>query len=332
MRGKLFSGKKVGCAGIFVEDTFCGPMAEMPPEGRLVGLATMPTNAGGCAANVAINLAKQGVLVEVAGRVGNDSSGRALTELLKGHGIGTGKLLTSPSVATSRTVVLLVKGEDRRYLHFIGANGTFSASDLDREWLASLDVFYLGGFFALPTMEITALAEAFTFCRAHGVTTVLDVVIPKGASIGPLSELSPLLENTDYFLPNDDEAGALTGLDQINEQVAAFLEQGVGTVIVTCGENGAVAGRAGQLWHCDSHTTDCVDPSGAGDAFTSGVIFSILAGRELGALLAYASAIGFSATRAVGTTESVFNSQEAENFLAAHPLPIQSIALHPRHP
>ena len=65
---------EVGCAGILVDDTFCGPMVALPSEGALLALDDMPIKAGGCAANVAIGLAKQGVGVDVAGCVGSDSA------------------------------------------------------------------------------------------------------------------------------------------------------------------------------------------------------------------------------------------------------------------
>ena len=73
---------EVGCAGILVEDTFCGPMPLCPPEGQLVAVDAMPTKAGGCAANVAIDLAKQGVEVEIIGCVGRDHGHLALFERL----------------------------------------------------------------------------------------------------------------------------------------------------------------------------------------------------------------------------------------------------------
>ena len=54
----------VGCAGMLVEDTFCGPVPALPPAGSLTALADLPTKAGGCAANVAIGLAKQAIAVQ----------------------------------------------------------------------------------------------------------------------------------------------------------------------------------------------------------------------------------------------------------------------------
>ena len=47
---------EIGCAGILVADTVCGPLDELPREGSLVTLESMPAKAGGCAANVAIGL------------------------------------------------------------------------------------------------------------------------------------------------------------------------------------------------------------------------------------------------------------------------------------
>src|SRR5262245_2308316 len=68
----------VACAGLLVEDTFCGPMVAMPSQGALHLLDDMPVRAGGCAANVAIDLAKQGVSVDLVGCVGEDSAAEVL--------------------------------------------------------------------------------------------------------------------------------------------------------------------------------------------------------------------------------------------------------------
>src|SRR5580698_758336 len=119
---------KIGCAGILVEDTFCGPIAELPHEGLLVTVDAMPAMAGGCAANVAIDLAKQGFEVDVVGCVGNDPSAKSLLECFKSHGVLHRGVVISNTLPTSKTVIILVKGEDRRYIHMFGANAGFSAS------------------------------------------------------------------------------------------------------------------------------------------------------------------------------------------------------------
>jgi sugar/nucleoside kinase (ribokinase family) len=317
---------EVGCAGILVADTFCGPLAALPPAGQLLSLDGMPSRPGGCAANVAIDLAKQGVRVDVAGRVGRDGGANLIVTAFAKHGIGCGRIAASDEHPTSTTVILLVRGEDRRYLHCFGANRAFTAADLPRDWLAGLKVFYLGGLLALPGLRADELLNALRFCRANGVVTVVDVVVPQGAR-DAMQTVLPLLPEIDYMLPNDDEAAELTGTTDPLGQVRTLLSCGAGNVIVTRGAAGAVAGsRAGDtFWRIGAYSDKAViDPSGAGDAFASGIVTGILRGWEMDQTLRYAAALGASATRAVGTTDGVFTAAEAERFVAEHPLPVTS--------
>jgi sugar/nucleoside kinase (ribokinase family) len=308
---------RVGCAGLLVEDTFCGPLAALPPQGALSLLNEMPVRAGGCAANVAIDLAKQGVAVDVVGCVGKDNAANLLYKTFEKHGIGT-KGIREVVAPTSKTVILLIQGQDRRYLHVTGANRDFSIDHISWDWLSTLDVFYLGGLFGLPAINIKKLAGLLEFCRSRKVVTVVDVIAPEN-QVG-MAQLKPLLPLIEIFVPNEDEARAFTGVTNAHDQLRVFEEAGANTVIITRGGEGAVAVQEGRLWSSGTFHLDVVDPSGSGDAFTSGVIRSVLKGWGLPQMLRYASAVGASATRAAGTTDSVFTAAEAEAFLKDHPL------------
>jgi sugar/nucleoside kinase (ribokinase family) len=220
-------------------------------------------------------------------------------------------------------VILLIEGQDRRYLHVIGANQAFSIERIPREWLRSLKVFYLGGLFALPGIELTELAALLQFCRAQGVMTVVDVVAPHDVfGIEPLKGLLPWI---DMFVPNEDEARAFTGLTDPLDQLRALEGAGAQSVIITGGARGCVAAHQGERWRCGSYQMTAVDPSGCGDAFTSGVIRGLLEGWDMQRTLPYASAIGASVTRTAGTTESVFTAEEAEAFVTEHPLTVNEV-------
>lgn len=310
----------VGCAGLLVEDTFCGPMPALPPEGALALLDDMPVRAGGCAANVAIDLAKQGVRVQVAGCVGHDSASEVLYRTFEAHDVGASHVVRVDHYPTSKTVILLIEGQDRRYFHVTGANRAFSVDHLSRDWLASLKVFYLGGLFGLPGIDLKALADLLKFCREQKVLTVVDVIAPE--NLAGLLPLKPLLPLIDVFVPNEDEARAFTGLTNVHDQVRMLEKAGANTVIITRGGEGTVAVQNGRIWSSGTFQMDVVDPSGSGDAFTSGVIRSLLEGWPLPQMLRYASAVGASATRAAGTTDSVFSAAEAEAFLKDHPLSV----------
>jgi sugar/nucleoside kinase (ribokinase family) len=309
----------VGCAGILVADTFCGPMAALPRAGELLAIAAMPSKAGGCAANVAINLAKQGFDVDVAGCLGEDGAAGVVTSALASHGIGCGHIVRVENKPTSTTVILLVTGEDRRYIHTFGANAAFTVAHIDRNWAAKLKVFYLGGLLAMPGICIDELCELLAWCRGHGVVTVVDVVAPRESS---KVELGQLLPHVDYFTPNDDEATQLTGKTDPIEQLQAFAARGARTVVITRGAAGAIAGKNGEFWRSDIYDMKSVDPSGSGDAFTSGIITGILRGWNLEQTLPYATALGGSATLAIGTTDSVFTTDQATTFVASNPMQI----------
>jgi sugar/nucleoside kinase (ribokinase family) len=309
----------VGCAGLLVEDTFCGPLAALPPEGALAVLDDMPVRAGGCAANVAINLTKQGITVDVVGCVGQDSAANFVRKTLESHGIGTSNVRIEQG-PTSKTVILLIEGQDRRYLHVTGANRTLAIEHIRRDWLTSLKVFYVGGLFGLPGIRLEQLAGLLEFCRSKAVATVVDVVVPHGF-VG-LAQLKPLLPLIDIFVPNEDEARAFTGLTEPYDQLRSFEAAGANTVIITRGGQGTVAARAGRIWISGAYQMPVLDPSGSGDAFTSGVIRGLLEGWDVPQMLRYASAVGASATRAAGTTDAVFSAAEADAFLADHHLTV----------
>ena len=310
----------IGCAGILVADTFCGPMERLPSAGELLAIDKIPSKAGGCAANVAIDLAKQGLDVGVCGCVGNDASAEVLLKSLALAGVDCGEIHRLESHSTSKTVILLVEGEDRRYVHTFGANAAFNIRQISRKWLDGLKVFYLGGLFAMPGIETQELSELLQYCRKREIVTVVDVVVSHNYS--GMDTLEPLLPHIDYFLPNDDEAQRLTGIIDTEQQIEMFLRYGVKTVIITCGADGAVAARGNGRWQGTICRMDSIDPSGSGDAFAAGVITGIVRKWDMDEKLRYASALGASATTAIGTTDGVFAANEAQAFLEKSPVQV----------
>lgn len=312
---------QVGCAGILVADTLCGPVAALPRPGQLLAVDDIPDKAGGCATNTAIDLARQRVSVSVAGCVGRDAAAQIPLAALAEHGIDCAGVVESDRLATSKTVILLVSGDDRRYIHSFGANAEFTVRSIRREWLAGLRVFYLGGLFVLPGIDAGELADLLGFCRRSGIVSVVTVAAPD--PFDRHEDLARLLPWIDYFLPNDDEARLFTGKDDPVAQAAALVAAGAPTPIVTCGARGAVAARGRQRWRCGAYDMPIVDPSGCGDAFAAGVITGIVQEWDMPRTLVYASALGASAVRAVGTTDGVFRADEAEAFVSRRELPVE---------
>ncbi len=199
----------------------------LPAAGELLKVEDFLLTTGGCAANTGMDLARLGVSTTVIGKVGEDSFGDFVVGDLARHGLDTRGIRRSTQ-GTSRTVILPVVGEDRRYIHAVGANGDFTAADIDRQQVLASQVLYVGGYMLLPHLEAGSLAGLFTAARQAGVKTVLDVA---GVTQPAWEELSQLLPHVDVFLPNHDEACILTGETDPVRQAAVLLDLGAGAEI-----------------------------------------------------------------------------------------------------
>jgi sugar/nucleoside kinase (ribokinase family) len=319
----MSSSQDVLCAGIIVADHVCTPISHIPVPGELVMADRLLLTLGGCAANTAVDLAKMGASAAVVGRVGSDLFGRIVGDMLREARVDTAAMKSVVGADTSQTLIVNVAGQDRRYIHTFGANAGMTAADIPSDLLDSCKVLYLGGFLLMTGVTGAELAGVFAKARKKGVITVLDVVTPPGLDY--LKQLEPILPHTDLFLPNTDEARLITGERDAVKQAEIFRAMGAKTAVITCGGDGAVLVADGVRLKCGTFPIDFVDGSGGGDAFDAGYIFGLLNGRKIEDCLRYASALGASCVRAIGTTPGVFNRTECEEFLAKNTLKIERI-------
>lgn len=308
--------------GLLVADHLCAPIARLPKSGELVLTDHLLLNIGGCASNAAMDLARLGVNVGIIGCVGKDAFGRFILETLRERGIDTSNVQELTDVGTSGTLIVNVAGEDRRFIHTMGANARVTAQQIDMQRVRETKVLYIGGYLLMAGLQQDGLIEVFREARAAGVKTVLDVVLP-----GPgdhWSQLEKLLAFTDVFLPNNDEAAIITGLDNPQDQAQKFFDAGAGTAVVTCGGAGTVLVTAGSRFHAASYPVTHVGSTGAGDAFDAGYIAGLLAGLDPLGCVKWGSALGASCVRSLGATESVFTRPEAEAFIRDNRMEVQA--------
>jgi sugar/nucleoside kinase (ribokinase family) len=314
---------EVLCAGIIVADHVSSPISHLPAAGELVMAERLLLTSGGCAANVAVDLAKMGVQAAVAGRVGNDAFGRIVTDMLRELGLDVSGISLSQDADTSQTLIVNVAGEDRRFIHTFGANADFRVQDISLERVRGCRVLYLGGYLVLPGIVQTELASLFAAARRLGARTVLDVVTPGPGAYR--THLEALLPHVDVFLPNNHEAELITGERDPVPQAEAFHEMGAATAVITLGAEGSVLVSGKNRWRAGVFSVPFVDGSGGGDAFAAGYIYGLLRDFAPDKCLLYASALGASCVRAIGTTPGVFNRAECESFLPAHSLKLERI-------
>ncbi|MFT3882036.1 MAG: carbohydrate kinase family protein [Gemmatales bacterium] len=313
---------EVLCVGIIVADHVCTPIDHVPAAGELVLAEGMLLTSGGCAANTAVDLAKMGIQTSIVGRVGDDLFGNIVREMLTRDSVETSGIINTPGADTSQTLIVIVKGEDRRFVHTFGANARLTADDISIERLQGIKVLYVGGYLLMPNLHQDGLVQLFKKAQGLGIKTVLDVGIP-----GPgeyTSRLSELLPHVDVFLPNDDEAQVILGESDPRQQALRFHEMGAKTVVITCGEHGSFLVNNKERLESSIFKMDYVDGSGSGDAFDAGFIVGMLRGLDARGCLSMASALGASCVRSVGTTPGVFNNQECDTFLKHNKLLIKT--------
>ncbi len=312
---------QVVCAGVVVADHLSSPIDHAPAAGELVTADELVLNIGGCACNASMALARFGVESIVCGKVGNDVFGRFVIQTLETGGVNASCLAVDPKQPTSQTLIVNVKGQDRRFVHSFGANGSLRVADFLSAIEPTPAVFYLGGYLILPGIDPRALGDFFKLLRTRGCRVLLDVATPGPGDYLPM--LEPVLPHVDVFLPNADESRLILGEGEPRDYALAFRKLGADHVVITCGEKGAIAAWGSKTLRVGAYPVSFVDGTGGGDAFDAGYIAGLLEGSDEIGCLKLASALGASCVRAVGTTAGVFNRAQAEAFIAEHDLEIR---------
>ena len=89
----------------------------------------------------------------------------------------------------------------------------------------------------MDRMDNGRTVELMAAAKARGCITTLDVF---ASTSEDLSLVAPLLPYTDYFMPSEEEAMALSGLSDFEEIAQFLLDEGAGAVILTLGEGGVM--------------------------------------------------------------------------------------------
>ncbi len=302
-------------SGIAVVDLIASGL-ERPARPGELAFCSVRTSIGGHACNVAADLVRLGfprARLRAVFPAGRDLFGDFLARRLGEQGVRAEPVWTDKA-PTSLDLILVARGEDRRYHADAGANVEMAAGPV----LALLErlrprVFYAGGVGLLGRFD-TELARVLRRAKGLGALTFVDVVSPYRKGWAFLRRALPLV---DVFHCNGDEASALTGERDPAAAARAVLRLGAKRAFVTLGGKGAVAAGPEALLRVPAFAVRVVDPTGAGDAFSAGLIKRLhgllaagrspdsLSAEDWASALIYASACGAVCATGVGTTTAV---------------------------
>ncbi len=310
----------VTCVGILVSDVIASGLPKVSQPGEVTFAPSgIKVCVGGHAANVSIDLLKLGLTrgdVSCVGTVGEDAFGDFIMKELNDSGVVT-HIDRTEKAGTSSNMILVVQREDRRFHVDIGANPLLDPRRV-RDVLTKEKpcILYVGatgflGDFDEQLPRILKKAKEELDC-----VTFVDPVQPHGHG---WEYLQRSLEWIDVLHCNDVEAESMTGKNKTTEALSSISDRGVKLAIITIGDQGLVAKHAYDRITMPAFKVPVVDPTGAGDAFSAGVICYLsrradtlrklevasLTRKDLLELLLEGEAAGAACVTDIGTTKAV---------------------------
>lgn len=275
----------------------------------------------GAETNVAIGLARLGLQVGWASRLGADSMARYLLNAMQAEGIDCSHVVCDPVQRTG----FLIKGRVTdgsdppiEYHRKGSAASLMGPDDIDASWLTSARHLHATGVFpALNANTYAAAERTLQLMRAAGRTISFDPNLRP--TLWPSTErmregINALAAQADWVLPGLEEGLILSG-HKTPEAVATFYrELGAKLVVVKLGPEGAYydSDVAGTGYVSGFPVTEVVDTVGAGDGFAVGVISALLAGRSVPEAVKRGCWIGARAVQVLGDTEGLPTRAELE--------------------
>lgn len=290
-------------------------LPRFPMLGQEVLVRDIDLVLGSSSAICAAGLARLGASVDMVGKVGDDFYGNLVIERLRERGVGTAYIVQDRALRTGITISLAFTF-DRALITYTGCIAALRLEDVPLHILPQYAHLHVGSYFLQRDLRPGLLA---LFREAHraGLTTSLDTGCdPEGQWDG--GQLWALLEETDIFLPNEQEARAIARTSS-TETALRGLAQRAGLVVIKRGRKGALSLQEGHIIESPGFSIQSVDTTGAGDSFDAGFLFAhLIQGRPLAQALSFANACGALSTTAYGGTAAQPTLDEVESFLKEH--------------
>jgi 2-dehydro-3-deoxygluconokinase len=267
----------------------------------------------GAETNVAIGLARLGLKVGWASRLGTDSMGRYLLSALRGEGVDCSHVVCDPTQKTGFQFKGQVSdGSDPpvEYHRAGSAASHMGVADIDVDWLLSARHLHATGVFAaISSTTLPAAAKTMDLMRAAGRSVSFDPNLRPTLWATPdlmREAINDLATRAHWVLPGLEEGRFLTGEDS-PEGIARFYRQrGAQLVVVKLGSEGAFYDEASGSGYIAGFPVDTVvDTVGAGDGFAVGVISALLDGLDVPDAVKRGAWIGARAVQVLGDSEGL---------------------------
>ncbi len=279
--------------------------------GEKIPVGAFFSQIAGTAPNVALGLTKLGLTSGVISTVGTDQDGNDARLFLKENAIDTDYLFQKKSHKMTQAVVLNFKGESTQLVSHNETSHQFPKK--------------------LPAHNLLHIAEI-----SDGYTTIFKEILayqkktktPLSINPGVLQikertkELFTLIKASKVLFVNTKEAELLTKLPlgtPAKKLLGALLKLGSHTVVMTDGIQGAYGAHTQGVFFAPIFPATRKETTGAGDAFSAGVLGAFLHDHTLADALAWGSVNAASVVEYVGPTAGLLTASEIQKRLRDEP-------------
>ncbi|WP_122088354.1 carbohydrate kinase family protein [Halalkalicoccus subterraneus] len=265
---------------------------------------------GGVAANVASALARLGRDAGVVSRVGDDADGDRVLADLRERGVDASRVRRGDE-PTSYSMILRDPDGERMIVAGGESVPNLRLREGDYEYLRRADVIFTSAY--APDRVTRELAAAHTLpplvCDLPGPLSELDGRATRPATIDDLAAHCDLLVMNEVSARSYLDAGPRGSIRELRER-------GVRRAAITRGADGALLFDGAAVTEIDAFEVDVVDTTGAGDAFTAGLIHAwLLEGQPAAEAGRFAAATAACNCTAEGARGGLASASDVRSFL-----------------
>ena len=271
---------------------------------------TMKMLVGGVTLNHLSWASLLGLRVGIFGKQGDDEYGRFLRAGMDRHRIDKHITLDGSSSSSAH---IFIDPEGRRAIYMSPA----ATSETTGTYVRSRHADYIRRSRILSTeisqLPLDAVVAALEIARESGVTTALDVDIPRSdavKSLGGAQDFERALNLADYLKPSKAAASEMVNEDDALRAAEILRKKyGARAVIITDGEAGCAIASDELIERAPAYSIKTIDSTGAGDAFFGGMIAGLNYGLKWKDVLKLANACGAACCEILGATPDLANSR-----------------------
>jgi len=289
------------------------PVPAIPKPGRDGLVDTVKMECGGAILNSTILLDRLGVPTVLLACLGEDLWASYIWDALSSTGIDMSAVQTTGEKNTGLDFILVTPDGERTMVGYRGANVLLHPDKIPASIFENVGIVHISGYALLEPPQSDGVMRAVEFAIVNQIPISIDTGLePVMRNVDAFSKILPALE---ICIIGIEEVDYLLGAVSAEEAGEKLIETGVNMAAIKMGEAGSLLKTKDKAIHCPCFDVEVIDTTGAGDAYTAGILYGYYTGLSMDAIGMLASALGALATTVNGAGLSLPRQEELNTLL-----------------